>query len=136
MCLDSELNRSTKPGVLGSVLGPGVGPLYSDSHLLGTVWDWGAVGQGWFELGVLWVRQCCGTCRSLGMWGSIVLAVPSAHAAETEVTLCLSHLPEALHRGPVCSCHFKHSFPGCWSLDPSPEVSKPCGSEVRAALAP
>lgn len=49
MCLDCELNRNTKSGALESPVGPGVGtagPLYSDSHLLGTVWDWGAVGQG------------------------------------------------------------------------------------------
>lgn len=54
------------------------------------------------------------------MWGSVVLSVPLPMLEKkcSPPALCLLHLPEALHRGPVCSCHFKHSFPDCWSLDP------------------
>lgn len=65
-------------------MGPGQGtaePMHSDRDLLGTVWDWGALGQG--EL--IWIRRPLGemlhrTSRSAGRAEGVVLALHSAHA--------------------------------------------------------
>lgn len=65
-------------------MGPGqrtAEPVHSDSDLLGTVWDWGALGQG----EQIWIRRPLGemlhrTSSSAGCAQGVVLAFHSPHA--------------------------------------------------------
>lgn len=94
-------------------MGPGQGtaePMRSDRDLLGTVWDWGALGQGELicirrPLGEMLHRtsRCRGSCSGSPLCPCLR---NRGHLSPRYVF----HLPAALHGPTLCSCHFKHCF--------------------------